>query len=37
MSLKSYYYSTSVIVVQLGNTASNEIHWVAEAEKKELD
>lgn len=37
MGLKSYYYSTSVIVVQLENTVSNEIHWVAEAEKRDLD
>lgn len=36
MELKSCYYSVNVVVVQLGSITSNEIHWVAEAEKKEL-
>ena len=36
MDLKSYYYSEYIIVVQSGNTPSNEIRCVAEAEKKEL-
>lgn len=36
MDLKSYYYSVYILVVQSGNSTSNEIQRVAAAEKKEL-